>query len=167
MRVDPEHPAGAVHGRQTAERSERDRVISAEDERKRPSGRRLGHPPRDQLARVVDLWQEPRAFVAQGRRLRDGRLDVAFVSHVVPESDETLLEPRVPDRRRPHVDAAPALPEIERRTDDRDLALRAHGRNLPRDAATLSRLGEVAQLVEHTAENRGVAGSSPALATFE
>jgi hypothetical protein len=25
--------------------------------------------------------------------------------------------------------------------------------------------GEVAQLVEHTAENRGVAGSSPALAT--
>src|SRR3990172_4523665 len=30
--------------------------------------------------------------------------------------------------------------------------------------ATLSRLGEVAQLVEHTAENRGVAGSSPALA---
>jgi hypothetical protein len=26
--------------------------------------------------------------------------------------------------------------------------------------------GEVAQLVEHTAENRGVAGSSPALAIF-
>ena len=30
---------------------------------------------------------------------------------------------------------------------------------------TLDRLGEVAQLVEHTAENRGVAGSIPALAT--
>src|SRR5439155_20317660 len=31
-------------------------------------------------------------------------------------------------------------------------------------AATLRPLGEVAQLVEHTAENRGVAGSIPALA---
>ena len=31
--------------------------------------------------------------------------------------------------------------------------------------ATLRRSGEVAQLVEHTAENRGVAGSIPALAT--
>src|SRR5215218_4456741 len=31
-------------------------------------------------------------------------------------------------------------------------------------AATLRRQGEVAQLVEHTAENRGVAGSIPALA---
>ncbi len=33
-----------------------------------------------------------------------------------------------------------------------------------RGPATLPRRGEVAQLVEHTAENRGVAGSSPALA---
>jgi hypothetical protein len=31
-------------------------------------------------------------------------------------------------------------------------------------AATLATPGEVAQLVEHTAENRGVAGSIPALA---
>ena len=31
-------------------------------------------------------------------------------------------------------------------------------------AATLPAPGEVAQLVEHTAENRGVAGSIPALA---
>ena len=33
--------------------------------------------------------------------------------------------------------------------------------------ATLHGRGEVAQLVEHTAENRGVAGSSPALAMTE
>src|SRR3954464_477443 len=31
----------------------------------------------------------------------------------------------------------------------------------------VSGLGEVAQLVEHTTENRGVAGSNPALATAE
>ena len=35
----------------------------------------------------------------------------------------------------------------------------------PRSAATIPELGEVAQLVEHTTENRGVAGSIPALAT--
>ena len=46
-------------------------------------------------------------------------------------------------------------------------ALRAHAENLTGRAATLSRRGEVAQLVEHTAENRGVAGSIPALAIFE
>src|SRR5436190_2848227 len=34
-------------------------------------------------------------------------------------------------------------------------------------AARLPRLGEVAQSVEHTAENRGVAGSIPALATLQ
>jgi hypothetical protein len=38
-------------------------------------------------------------------------------------------------------------------------------RGLVGSAATLGFLGEVAQLVEHTAENRGVAGSIPALAT--
>ena len=37
--------------------------------------------------------------------------------------------------------------------------------NLTQPVGTLPRRGEVAQLVEHTAENRGVAGSSPALAT--
>ena len=49
-------------------------------------------------------------------------------------------------------------------------------RRPPRQPGTVSagrarlhcdRLGEVAQLVEHTAENRGVAGSSPALATLD
>jgi hypothetical protein len=38
----------------------------------------------------------------------------------------------------------------------RSLRLAAHG--------VVSGLGEVAQLVEHATENRGVAGSSPALA---
>jgi hypothetical protein len=37
-------------------------------------------------------------------------------------------------------------------------------RRLRDQRAKLVRLGEVAQSVEHTAENRGVAGSIPALA---
>jgi hypothetical protein len=39
-------------------------------------------------------------------------------------------------------------------------------RSVMRREARLSARGEVAQLVEHTAENRGVAGSIPALAIF-
>src|SRR5438034_10201532 len=46
-------------------------------------------------------------------------------------------------------------------------ASRPRGQESPRPAATLRRPGEVAQLVEHTAENRGVAGSIPALATSQ
>ena len=41
-----------------------------------------------------------------------------------------LREPGVPNRRRPHVDAAPAGAEIERRADESDLPfgrLHAHG----------------------------------------
>ena len=51
----------------------------------------------------------------------------------------------------------------------RTFAARSHRPGRPsfaRGAATLGHRGEVAQLVEHTAENRGVAGSIPALATF-
>ena len=133
----------------------------------RASPRRLGDPGGDQLARVVDLGKESCALVAERRRFGDRGLHVPLVANLVAETDQPLLEPRVADRRRPHVDPAPTLPEIERGADDRDFALRLHAENLTGRAATLSRLGEVAQLVEHTAENRGVAGSIPALAIVE
>ena len=130
-------PPGAVHRREASERAERDRVVAAEDERHRARVRHLGDARRDQLARVVDLGEEARSLVPERGRLRHGRLDVPLVAHRVPETDEALLEPRVPDRRRPHVDAAPPLPEVERRADDRDLRLRAHAQNLTATAATL------------------------------
>src|SRR4051812_12900844 len=37
----------------------------------------------------------------------------------------------------------------------------------PRGSLAFSRAGEIAQLVEHTTENRGVPGSSPGLAIHE
>ena len=162
VRVDPEHAAGAVHRRKAAERAERDGVVAAEHERDRAGARLLDHLRRDPGAGRLDLGQEPRPLVLHRRRLRHRGLDVPVVAHRVAEAREALLEPGVADGRRPHVDAAPALPEVERRADDGDLACRAHRGNL----TTLSRRGEVAQLVEHSAENRGVAGSSPALATL-
>ena len=134
VRVDPEHATLPVHRRETSERPERNRVVAAEDQRQRATRCHLGHARRDQLARVVDLGKEARSFVPDRGRLRHGRLDVPLVAHRVPETDEALLEPRVPDRRRPHVDAPSPLPEVERGTDDRDLALGAHGAE-PSDAA--------------------------------
>ena len=110
----------------------------------------------------MDLREKARALVAERGRLGNGGLDVPLVTYDVAETHKALLETRVPDRGRPHVDTAATLAQVERRADDGDLRSRVHRENL----TTLSRRGEVAQLVEHTAENRGVAGSSPALATF-
>ena len=120
--VDPEHAPGAANVRKTAERPERDRVIAAEDERDRAGLDLLDDLGRDALARRLDLGKEAGSLVvdsavASGHR----RLDVPVVANVVAQTQEALLEPRVADRRRPHVDAAPALPEVERRADDRDL----------------------------------------------
>ena len=70
-------------------------------------------------------------FIAAGERLRDRRLDVAvIVRHDAELLGEMLGKTGVADRRRPHVDAAAALPEIQRGADQRHLAARrlhAHG----------------------------------------
>ena len=115
--------------REAAERPERDGVIAAEHERNRARARLLDDLRGDPLARRLDLRKKARALVAERRRLGHGRLDVPVVANRVAEALEPLLEARVANRRRPHVDAAPALPEVERRADDRDLALcaRLHG----------------------------------------
>ena len=84
-----------------------------------------------------------------------------MVDDLAAELREPLGEPGVADRRRAHVDAAAPRAEVERRADDRD---RLHATKANTDARLHFAAGEVAQLVEHTAENRGVAGSIPALA---
>jgi hypothetical protein len=160
VRIDPEHAPAAVNRGKAPERAECDRVVAAEDEGQRPGGRLLDHLRRYARTRLFDLGEEACSLVVHGRGLGHGRLDVAVVPNHMSETDESLLQPGVANRRRPHVDAAAPLTEVERCTDDGDLTSRGHGGNL----TTLSRRGEVAQLVEHTAENRGVAGSSPALA---
>ena len=137
VRVDPENATWAVHRREPSERAQRDRVISAEHERHRPTSGHLGDASSDQFTRVVDLGEKARAFVPESGRLGDRGLDVPLVVHRVAEADESLLETRVPDRGGAHVDAASPLPEVERRADDRDLSLRAHAQNLTAAAATL------------------------------
>ena len=64
-------------------------------------------------------------LVAERRRLGLGTLDVAAIAHLVPEAPQTLLQAAYTDRRRAHVDAAPALAEVEGGPDDRDVPLLA------------------------------------------
>ena len=105
-------------------------MVAAQYQRKCATRGHLGDTRRDQLTGVVDLGQEARALVPQCGRLGNRGFDVPLVADGVTQADESLLEPGISDRRRPHVDATPPLPEVERRTDDRDLPLRAHGENL-------------------------------------
>jgi hypothetical protein len=67
-----------------------------------------------------------------------------------------MVPPRAPSFDAVHRGVSPCLPAGK-------AGLRPQPQ-LTEERATLSRLGEVAQSVEHTAENRGVAGSIPALA---
>ena len=169
VRVDPDHAARLpCRGGEAGERADRDRVVAAEHERPRAFAHGLLDQRRERRAGLEDLGEEARALVHERERLGHRRRDVAAVGDREPDLGQPLVEPRVADRRRAHVDAAPGLAEVERCADDRDGTLHgakpySPGRSYA-GGATLRRRGEVAQLVEHTAENRGVAGSSPALA---
>jgi len=106
-------------------------VVPTEHEWYCPSARLLDDLRSDAHAGLLDLGQEPRTLVVECRRLGNGRLDVPVISNVVAQALEPLLEPRVADRGRAHVDSAAALSEVQRCADDRDLALgsRSHHRN--------------------------------------
>ena len=121
VRIDPDHATYLSGGRgQARERPERDRVVTAENER--PGSVADGRLDEGGQFRagVEDLGQESCALVTQRDRLRLRRHDVAPVGDRMPIARQALLETRVADRRRPHVDAATGLAEVERRADDRD-----------------------------------------------
>jgi hypothetical protein len=99
-------------------------VVASKDERERTAPRRVRHTTGYELARVVDLGQKARSLVAQSGRLGDSRLHIAFVSNLVAQALESLLETGIADRRRAHVDTAAALAKVERGADDGDLPLR-------------------------------------------
>ena len=156
-----------MRGGETAERPERDRVVATEHDRHIARAHRRLDQIGDRATRGQDLREIPGALVGERRGLGHGRRDVPTIRDDVPDRREPLDETRVADRGRPHVDATSALSEVEGSADDGDRPCsgRVHGCERRRSGGTLTGRGEVAQLVEHTAENRGVAGSSPALAT--
>ena len=132
MSVDPDHAAGPTRERHPDERAERDGVVAAEDERHRPPPRRRLDQFRDSVAQVEYLREIARALVPHLGRLHDRRDDVPLVEDTHAELvRELLVEARVANGRRPHVDAATPGAEVERAADDGDLAgglLHTHGR---------------------------------------
>ena len=66
--------------------------------------------------------RDRRRSVASAR----GTADVAAIVDRVADRPQPLGEPGIADRGRPHVDAAPALAEVERHADQRDPPLAAH-----------------------------------------
>ena len=93
-----------------------------------PADDDLGDGRRQPRARVEDLVEVARALVADRERLGLVGDDVAAVAGDDADRSQALLEARVADRRRAHVDAAPALSEVERRADDGDGPGARHGR---------------------------------------
>ena len=119
----PRSPAAAAR---PASVPEPDRVIAAQHEREASRGASAATRAASVAACREDLGEEAHVGVVDLERLRLRRRDVAAVDDVAPEAGEPLLESGVAERRRAHVDAAPALAEIERRADDRDLTLGRH-----------------------------------------
>ena len=105
-------------------------MVAAQHERQRAALGGLRHEPRQPVAEVEDLGEIPRVLVSHVGRLDDRRDDVADV--VDPHAEllrKLLMEARVADGGRPHVDAAPPRAEVERCADHVDLAhgvLNAH-----------------------------------------
>ena len=115
--VDPEHAAGPVRAGEAAERPDRNGVVAAEHERMQTLLDRARNEVRNPLAGLLDRRQEANALAAHLRRLGNCTLDVPPVEHRPPQPLDASSQAGVADRGGSHVDAAPARPEVETRTD--------------------------------------------------
>ena len=95
-------------------------MIAAEHERQGATLDSVCDEAGDARAGRLDLGQVARLLVGHGDRLDHRRVDVAPVDDLHPELAETALEVCVPDRRGPHVDAAPPLAEVDGGPDHGD-----------------------------------------------
>ena len=120
MGVDPQHGAGPVGAREAAESPDRHGVVAAEDERQVAALTCLADERRDAPARALDRVEVARTRIADLGRLWKPGADVAPVDAAAPEPLDPLLETGVSDRRRAHVDTAPARAQIEARADHGD-----------------------------------------------
>ena len=129
MRVDPERRAGAAGLRHAAERPHRDRVVAAQRQRDVALLDGVADEAGDLLAHGLDRAEVARVRAALLGRLRNGRADVAPVVDLEAELAQPAVQLCVADRRRPHVDAAAPLTEVEPGADHRDRPPGAHPRD--------------------------------------
>ena len=106
------------------ERADRDGVVAADDERDPAGARGRLDLACELLARALDRVPVASRRVADVERLDHAGADVAAVVQLVPERLDPLGELCIADSRRPHVDSAPARPEVEGGADDGDRGLR-------------------------------------------
>ena len=125
MRVDPQQPdrqllrlASPFGGR--CHRSRAETVIAAEHHWHRPFVERSQRRLIELLADLGDVADVLFALVAQLLRLGNRRWQIAFVDDRVAECGEPFSEPGYAERRRSHVDTAPAAAKVERHADDVD-----------------------------------------------
>ena len=136
--VEPDRGAGAVHPCEAGEHAEGERVVTAEHQDEVAGAFRGLDGGRDLARHSDDRLEVLRAGIALARGLGPGDGDVTAVVDGVADPPQTLGEPRVADRGRPHVDATPALPEVEGDPDQRDAALRRHASSSATSASTTS-----------------------------
>ena len=116
---------------QARQGSERNAVVSTENDREELVASGTRHESGNPLRCVLDLRQEPGVLVSGGGRLRHGRLHVPEIHVVVAEVGDARRQPRIPNRGRPHVDPTTAGPQVEGGADDGHFVtkgLRRHGR---------------------------------------
>ena len=122
VRVDPDQadrlllPADEIGRR--GDRSGRQAVIAAEDERKPALLERRERGLVQLLADPGDLADVFLAGIAERFRFRDRRDDIPFVDDRHAERGQPFANARDPKRGRSHVDAAAVAAEVERHADD-------------------------------------------------
>ena len=117
MSVEPEDAAGPVRPPEPRERAEGDGMVAAEDERDRAVQGGIGDGSPEPRAGFLDLRQETSMFVTRRRGLGDRRRHVPEVDTPMSDRLQPSIEPRIPDRRGAHVDAAPPGAEVEGSAD--------------------------------------------------
>src|SRR5439155_16240849 len=112
--------AVAVKLGDAGDRADRNRVIAAQRHGKEPRLERLVNAVRDFLARLLDFLQVLGALVAKVLLLGELDVNVARVLHLMAQVLDGRVQPRRAYRRRPHVHAAPLLPEVQRHAQNPD-----------------------------------------------
>jgi CheY-like chemotaxis protein len=95
-------------------------MIAAEDERHETVCNRSRHESGNPAARLLDLREKSHPLVTDRARFSDGRLHVAPVFTAAAELFDPRFQTCIADRRRAHVDPAPARSKVEPGADDGD-----------------------------------------------
>src|SRR5262245_42437920 len=125
MRVDPQHPSGAVVSH-AAHGADGDGVIAADEDGDAAFLARLFSPAIGLFANLLHSGKEPELLLI-GHRVPHQHGDVARVFDLVAELLQVAHQSRVTHSARPHVHATQRLAEVGGDADDANGGLGGHG----------------------------------------